>query len=213
MKFESNRFVAGAMRKKSAWLISAILLTVALIWTSNAAATVMRYADMARLIEISDVIVHGTITEQKTIFDKDRGHIVTNTTLKVKHAFLGDVTQSVRFQQWGGTFEDTTSYIPGDAHFEKNEEVVLFLRRGYDGDNKLYLSALSQAKYKVHRTNSGEAVISRDLSELSFVLPEDVKPVGGIDEAASGELSFYATLESLIAGIKQIDVTPRGGLQ
>lgn len=213
MTHKPSHFTAPALRTKSAWLISAILLAVALIWTSNAAATVMRYADMARLIEISDVIVHGTIAEQNTFFDKDRGHIVTNTTLNIKHAFLGDVTHSVRFQQWGGTFEDKTAYIPGDAHFEKDEEVILFLRRGFDGDNKLYLSALSQAKYKVHRNDDGKTIISRDLSDLSFVFPEDARPVRALDEAVSGELSFYATLESLIAGIKQIDVPPRGGLQ
>src|SRR5690554_2074218 len=201
---KSNRFAAPAMRTKSAWLISAILLAVALIWTSSAAATVMRYADMSRLIEISDVIVHGTVAEQKTFFDENRGHIVTNTTLNIKHTFLGDVTQTVRFQQWGGKLEDKTAFIPGDAHFEKNEEVILFLRRGYEGDNTLYLSALSQAKYKVHRNEDGKAIIGRDLSELSFVLPEDAKPVSVVDEAVSGEMSFYATLESLIAGIKQI---------
>lgn len=213
MNHKLNRFAPRALVPRSAWLLCAILLASAVLWTSNAAATVMRYADMARLIEISDVIVHGTVADQQTIFDNERGHIVTNTTLEIKHAFLGDVSKTVRFQQWGGTFEDKTAYIPGDAPFEKNEEVILFLRRGLDGDNTLYLSALSQAKYKVHRNDDGKTIISRDLSDLSFVHANSAKPVGVTDEAVSGEQSFYATLESLIAGIKQIDVPPRGGLQ
>ncbi len=202
-----------ALRKSSAWLLATFVLMGALLWTANASATVMRYADMSRLIEISDVIVHGKIVEQKSFFDQERGHILTNTTVEVKHAFFGEVSQTVRFQQWGGTYEDKISYIPGDARFEPGEEVVLFLRYGHPGDDRLYLSALSQAKYTVHRNQSGDALISRDLSDLSFVLPSDPTPVSGINERPTSEQSFYATLQSLVAGIKQIGVTPHGGVQ
>lgn len=176
-----------------------------------AQATVMRYADLARLVEISDIIVQGTVAEQSTYFDKAQGRVVTDTTFAVQRAFSGKVKERVTIQQWGGTYEGVTHMIAGDARFEKGEEVVVFLHRGADG--VVALSALGQSKYSVVKTSTGK-LVSRDFGDISILVDNMVaKPGASAQAGAPGQIvhvptetrelaAFSAELESLIAGIK-----------
>ncbi|MFU8803879.1 MAG: hypothetical protein ACNA8W_08740, partial [Bradymonadaceae bacterium] len=100
------------------------LLLMALVFLASApvTATVMKFADLVNLIEEADVIVHGHVSDRQTYFDKDQGFVVTDTTLRVKKSFHGDVKETVTFQQWGGEYEERTYHIPGDPSFEAGEE-------------------------------------------------------------------------------------------
>jgi hypothetical protein len=184
---------------------------------ASASATVMKYAGLETLIEISDVIVHGEVVGQKVYFDEDQGRVVTDTTFSVTRAFAGKVDDTVTIQQWGGTYKGITNFIAGDAHFEEGEKVIVFLHRGKDG--VLALSAMAQAKYTVVSTPQGK-LVSRDFSDLSIVVddPEAPKTDAGSmppvkvpdsivhlpKETRSFE-SFVAELEALVAGIKGAD--------
>ncbi|MBA2663676.1 MAG: hypothetical protein H0U74_15415 [Bradymonadaceae bacterium] len=184
-------------------LLGVALLIGALLLVSTASATVVRFADTTRLIEISDVIVQGKVAGQNTYFDQERGFVVTDTTISLSHVFFGKAEGRVTFSQWGGPYDDQIRFIPGDAQFEADEEVVLFLRRGEDGDNRLYLSALSQSKYKVYRTDAGQEFVSRDLSNLAFLIEEGgASRIDHVKERPVSVKSFHATLRSLIFGVK-----------
>lgn len=197
-------------------VLSALALVFGLSLVARPAlATVMRYADLARLVEISDIIVQGTVAEQKTYFDKAQGRVVTDTTFAVARAFSGKVKERVTIQQWGGTHEGVTHMIAGDARFEKGEEVVVFLHRG--GDGVIALSALGQSKFSIVRTSSGK-IVSRDFSDISIMVENMASkpgaPTGDAAQAgAPGQIvhvptetrelgAFSAELESLVAGIK-----------
>jgi hypothetical protein len=181
------------------WLsLIATVLSVGL-FVSSASATVMKYADVDRLIEISDIIIHAEVVEQKTYFDTEQDRVVTDTTFGVNRAFWGKVGEKVTIQQWGGTYQGTTHYIPGDARFEVGEEVVVFLHKGKD---VVALSALGQAKFSVEKTNEGK-LVSRDLSDITFMLEQNgQQKLGHLPGETRSFVSFVAELEALVQGIK-----------
>lgn len=183
-----------------AWLsLLAALLSVGL-FVSTASATVMKYTDVERLIEISDVIVHAEVVDQTTYYDKTQKRVVTDTTLGVKRAFYGKVGEKVTIQQWGGTYKGQTHTIPGDARFEPGEEVIVFLHRG---EGVIALSALGQAKFSVEKTDDGK-LVSRDLSDIAFMIedPSGTKKIAHLPGETRSFASFVAELEAQIAGIK-----------
>jgi|SRR5690554_368845 len=182
------------------------------LFATTASATVMKYADVEQLIEISDIIVQGTVAEQKVYFDQAQGRVVTDTTFKIERKFLGKVEQTVTIQQWRGTHKGITSEIPGDPNFEKGEEVIIFLHRGADG--VVALSAMGQSKFSIFPTAQGK-LVSRDFSDLAIMLQaSDIVKLNlaGAKGAAPGQLvnlpvqtrsydSFVAELDALVAGI------------
>ena len=183
-----------------AWLsLFAALLSVGL-FVSTASATVMKYAGVDRLIEISDMIVHAEVIDQTTYFDNAQKRVVTDTTLGVRRSFYGKVGEKVTIQQWGGTYGGKTHRIPGDARFEPGEEVIVFLHRG---DGVIALSALGQAKYSVEKTDDGK-LVSRDLSDIAFLIEQSggAKKIGHLPGETRSFDSFVAELQALVAGIK-----------
>ena len=181
--------------------VSLLIVSIGLLWASAAAATVMLYADLARLVELSDVIVQGRVVDQDTFFDEKADEIATITTVEVDHAYLGKVGKTVAFRQWGGNHGELMAKIPGDAHFEPYEEVVLFLADGkgqYAGMR--YLVALGQSKYTVFRAN-GNALVTRDLHDLAF-LDQSRNEISARPSEHYELRNFVPELEALIAAIK-----------
>lgn len=179
-----------------------ILLLATLSFATAASATVMRYADIPSLIDISDVIVQGTVVNETFLTEPDTGHTVTRTEIKVSRTFLGPAKEKLVFQQWGGIAEGKTSGVPGDARFEKGEEVILFLHSA-DKAPGLFLSALGQSKYKILRDANGVHVW-RTLDDMSF-LAEGTAPtrLEHRPDEKLGYDSFVAELEATIAAVKE----------
>lgn len=188
------------MRKGVFVAVLGLLISVGLL-VSSASATIMKHADLPRLVEISDVIVHGKVAEQDTYFDEDQQRVVTDVTISVKRNYHGAEGDSVTFQQWGGELNGTLHKIPGDASFENGEEVVVFLHRGDGGVTAL--SALGQSKFQVLR-NGGRTMVLRNLSEMSFLLDKSdgSTEITHMPDEKHGLESFSAELEALVAGIK-----------
>lgn len=193
-------FRLPVLRGSSRVLLSLVVLVVAL-WTTTAAATVMLYADLARLVELSDVIVQGRIVDQNTFHDEQADEVATITTVAVDKTYFGDVGKTVQFRQWGGEYGGKIAAIPGDARFDPYEEVVLFLADGKgEFAGMRYLVSLGQSKYRIVR-HGDNAFVVRDLTDLAFLNQE----TSVISHRPSERLSldaFIPELESLIAGIK-----------
>ncbi|MFW5967217.1 MAG: hypothetical protein ACOCV2_06845 [Persicimonas sp.] len=189
---------------------AAVLATVTL-FASTASATVMTYNDLDRMVEISDVIVHGTVVEQHTYMDKEQERVVTDTTLEVERNFYGASSQEITFQQWGGEYEGEIHRIPGDAQFQEGEEVILFL---HEGDGVLAPSALGQSKYQVRELGDDGKIASRDFSDIELLIeqPDGSKRMFEMPEETRSFESLTAELETLVAGIKQTEPQlPSGG--
>ena len=174
------------------------------LWASAAAATVVIYMDLATLVERSDVIVRVQVEEQRSYLDREQGRVVTDTTLAVEERFFGASPAKVVVQQWGGELADgRREQIAGDARFEPGEEAIVFLKRDRDGRKLFYLTALSQAKFRISQ-EGGRRYVQRDLSDLAFML-SDGKKVVEIDEVARPVVSFEAELRATVAAVKEID--------
>lgn len=181
--------------------VSTLIVLTALLTSVAASATVMVYTNLARLVELSDVVVQGRVVDQDTFYDETLREVTTVTTVEVDHAFLGDVGHQVEFRQWGGEWGGRIAQIPGDAQFSPYEEVVLFLVDGEDqyAGNR-YLTALGQSKYTIVRSG-GEISVLRNLHDIGFMDLEtsEISPrrseIHRYDE-------FVAELEALVAGIK-----------
>jgi len=183
-------------------LIAAWIALTVLAFGGVASATVMLYTDVARLVELSDVVVQGRVVDQNSFFDEERDEIATITTVEVDHVFLGDgIGQTIQFRQWGGEWADRLARIPGDAQFEPYEECILFL---VDGKGEFagmrYLTALGQSKYTVMR-HGGRVHVMRHLGDLAFLDPESNAIAPRRDEGWDYDV-FVAELEALVAGIK-----------
>lgn len=179
-------------------LLSVLLVTLC---ATSVGATVMRYVDLARLVELSDVIVQGHVVSQSTHVDAETEKLWTTTTVRVDTAFLGQPGRTVAFEQWGGEKDGVRAAIPGDATFREDEEVLVFL---VDGTGEFagarYLAALSQSKFTVDRTGR-KPVVERDFTNVAILDPDS----GVLAERSSKPIAlenFIPELESLIAGIK-----------
>lgn len=183
------------LRHLGAWL----LVSAALVLSSTLAfATVAIYMDMPSLVERSQVIVHGEVVSQQSTFDKARQLSLLQTTIKVKHAYLGEPGKELIVQQLGGEHEGNSMKIAGDAIFKEKEQVVLFLNKGED---KLhYLTSLGQSKFTI-RAEGKTVFVERDLTGFVFMKP-GVKGSQEIKEEPVKLRSFTKELEQTIATIK-----------
>lgn len=182
------------------WSIGAVAALFVLCISFSAQATVMRYVDLAELVQISDVIVVGTVSEKITLEEKD-GKLVTDVTIAPTQTLLGGEQKTLTFRQWGGETAEKRSAIPGDARFEVGEEVIVFLRRA-DKAPGLFLSALGQSKFQVIRTDKS-TIATRELHDISFLRDGDgpTKIEHKPDESGNFEY-LLIELESLIAAKK-----------
>ena len=165
-------------KKGTLWGAAGLSLALAcLAVVPQANATTMIYRSIEELAQRSALVVEGTVTGSET-YAGDEGRITTRWTVKVARTLRGQPVAEVRFEQWAGTLGDITTQIPGDARFTQGERVVLFLRG--DSPEKMYLTAMGQAKFTIHGGNqpakllrkaaiegAGQGILPLPLKELA----------------------------------------------
>ena len=164
--------------KRTLWGAAGLSLALAcLAVVPQANATTMIYRSIEELAQRSALVVEGTVTGSET-YAGDEGRITTRWTVKVARTLRGQPVAEVRFEQWAGTLGDITTQIPGDARFTQGERVVLFLRG--DSPEKMFLTAMGQAKFTIHGGNqpakllrkaaiegAGQGILPLPLKELA----------------------------------------------
>jgi hypothetical protein len=129
--------------------------------SSTAASAVM--LTRAQLVQQSDFVVRARAVEAFSAWSGDGSVILTRTRLQVQGFLKGKGPRDLWLEQYGGTVDDKSMDVPGDARIEPGQDLVLFLRKGDDG--VVYLTALSQAAYHVQ----GDKV-ARDMAGLVLFL-------------------------------------------
>ena len=167
-------------KKRNLWSAAGLSLALAcLAVVPQANATTMIYRSIEELAQRSAMVVEGTVSSAET-YAGDEGRITTRWTVKVARTLRGQPAAEVRFEQWAGTLGDITTQIPGDARFTAGERVVLFLRG--DSPEKMYLTAMGQAKFTIYGGNgpakllrkaaiegAGQGILPLPLKELAPV--------------------------------------------
>ena len=145
-------------------LLALSALVAVLATTGLAHATVVVPLSLSDQVGRADRIVRGQVVAMRSAYSPERGAILTWTELRVTETLKGPAAPVLVVRQMGGTANGQTQLVPGDAHFEIGDDVVVFLRDDASGDN-VFLFALAQSAYFV----SG-ASASRDLSQLTFAV-------------------------------------------
>lgn len=123
----------------------------------SASAATMRYASIADLTHASAAVVVGTLVDAR-VFEGDMGQTTTEWTVQIVETWRGDTSkETLTFQQWGGTLNGRTSYIPGDPQFTLGQTGVFFLHQP-EGE-PMALTAMRQSFFALGAqdlTNLGE---------------------------------------------------------
>lgn len=142
-----------------------LALSVSMILSSPAEATIAVQLDRAQLVEMSDIVVRATVLGATSQWNEDHSQILTLTRLGVAQYLKGSGPGDLVLRQFGGQVGDLVSRVAGDAHLEPGQDVVLCLRRGA---GVVYLTAMAQSAWYVTPVQGADAVASRDLSGLTL---------------------------------------------
>lgn len=121
-------------------MFAVLLLAVA------AHATSAMYVTDAEQAKLSTAVVVATVGTSTNAKSEQYNAPITLTKIKVDEVLYGTAPKELTIEQMGGTLGDQTMYVPGDARFEANTRVVLFLR---NVDGGWYLTAMEQSLYRI----------------------------------------------------------------
>lgn len=126
-----------------------VALSLLLLWTAGAGATVVVPADLGELSHDAIAIVRGRVARIDTQFTEDRGTIETLVTLEVESYLKGALGQIVRFRVPGGELGRLRSIVVGAPEFAVDQRVVVFL--GARGPSIPYIVGFNQGVFRVVR--------------------------------------------------------------
>jgi hypothetical protein len=130
------------------------------------------------LVRNADVIVHGKVGDAKSFRNEEDGRIYTRHTIEVTEFLKGGAGEkTVEVVTMGGELEDVGQIVPGEAKFEKGEEVVVCLKKSKLG---LVPVGMAQGKFRVEK-RAEKQVLVRDLGGILF-LGEEKGKLPAVDE-------------------------------
>src|SRR5829696_1272970 len=99
-----------------------LLLSVA------ARATVLLPIEFRELVATSSAIVHGRVTDSRSVFVDERRSVDTFVTVAVEDYLKGNLGEHVTFRVPGGEAGRYRTIFVGAPQFQRGDEVVLFLK-------------------------------------------------------------------------------------
>jgi hypothetical protein len=144
------------MRRLLISVVVSVFLALA-AWPMH--ATVLVPAEFREIVNGSQVIVHGTVTDVRADWTGDRFRIETIVTLEAASYLKGGPGERVTFRVPGGTIGRYRALMVGAPEFHAGEEVVLFLKA--DGPAVAHVFGLSQGVFRVRRElrSGGQVVV------------------------------------------------------
>jgi hypothetical protein len=174
------------------YLLAALLAGLVGLAASPVSATSALYLTEVEQAAESTAVVVARIGTAKVGVHPKWQRPITTTTVHVEELLLGSAPEMLTIEQFGGTIDGQTLYIPGDARFERGERCVLFLRQ-VDGD--WFLTAMQQSKYEI-RQGPRAQFLTRALSDGLFLRTEQgLKPM---DEPPQKPVQTLAELRTVL---------------
>lgn len=161
-------------------LLLALLLLLAPLSLQAAVGVRMPLPDLVRS---SSLVVRGKVTQSVPFKDSATGKIMTRHTLQVAEVWKGKAGTAVTVVTLGGELEEVGQWVPGEAAFEPEQEVVVFLVAA--GGNEFVVNAMAQGLFRVIQ-KEGKLLLVRDLSGIHFVGEKDpsvARPSNNQEEA------------------------------
>ena len=135
-------------------------LTASMAFSTSIDASTVVMLSTNQMVDASDAVVHGTITEVWTEEDAN-GIVWTRAQLEVSRVLKGKIEKkSYVIDQMGGQFGGNKTTVPGSPRFSHGEEGVFFLEQL--GSGKYSTVGMSLGKYTVRLDPySREKIIQR----------------------------------------------------
>jgi len=127
---------------------------------STSMATTMFHVTDTEQAKTSDAVVIATIGSATTSRHPNKKSIMTETNILVEEVLLGHAPTFLTIRQMGGTLNEKTMYVPGDAHLTEGSKVVLFLN---EESGTWYLTAMEQSKYELSHHHKMGWLMTREL--------------------------------------------------
>ena len=125
----------------------AATMTTAMAFSASVTASTVVVLSTDQMVDASDAVVHGTITEVWTEEDAN-GLVWTRAQIEVDRVLKGNKTKDAYVvDQMGGTFGGNQTTVPGRTRFSRGEEGVFFLEQL--GSGKFSTVGMSQGKLTV----------------------------------------------------------------
>ncbi len=153
----------------------ALLFAVLLVMPEETRAAVGIRLPLPDLVKSSPLVVRGKVTQSQSFQDPGTKRIMTKHTFLVAETWKGKATASVDVITLGGELEELGQWVPGEAVFTAEQEVVVFLVETKGG---FAVNSMAQGLFKVQKGLNG-LVLVRDLAGILFIGETDpgVRPV------------------------------------
>jgi hypothetical protein len=141
-------------------LLAATVLALALGCLPAQATTFvsMSEADLARR---SHAVVAARVSAIESGLDAAGGGVWTLVTLDVLEVLAGKVEdRRLVLHERGGALQGRSEWVFGSAEYAVGEQVLVFLR--FDADGSPRTTAMALGKYRLARSNGGDAIAVRD---------------------------------------------------
>ncbi len=135
------------MRTISSLLPLAALASLGGLSASTAEATTLVQLSTDQLVDASDVIVRGVVTEVWTETDSSTGHIWTHAQVEVSSVLKGGETELIIIEQPGGSWGGKTTEVIGAARFSVGEDAYFFVEHLDSGHTAL--TGMFQGKFNI----------------------------------------------------------------
>lgn len=139
-------------------------------------ATVLKL-DLESLVANSDQIVEGQVVEVESRVKN--GKVFTYTTIEVEEGLKGsEAGETITIKQMGGRTDELATRVAGVAHFERDEQAMVFLERPRAEASPM-ITGMSQGKFEiaVGPDNATPYVVPR-LGDIALLEPVEVDREG-----------------------------------
>lgn len=156
--------------------LAALLLLV----PTTASATVVKALSLVEKVEVSPVVLHGTVERIETRWVVPGARLETLVTLNVVEAIKGhfEPGDRVTFRRGGGEKDGFEQTAPGLAQYELGEEVIMFLEplgASYVaigiGIGKYGVERMGEGKFVTHDPDVAQARYDEVLQKPMQIVP------------------------------------------
>jgi len=154
---------------KKGWILGVFAF---LISVRPITATTFVNRTLEDVIHEAVYIVRGQTGSSYADYEKTTsGRIFTYTHLSITEVLKGDLKEKqILIRQPGGAKDGIEMHVPGTAHFNLNEEVVVLLGQKNTNDNDSYdVPGFTTGKYNIVKKDNGEIFLSNSLGGAALV--------------------------------------------
>ena len=161
---------------KWALILSIILLIMSTGFVDNIIAQKQK-SQIESLVEKSEVIVLGKVTEMRSEWNKNKSKIFTKVSIKVIENFKGsENNQTIVITHLGGEVDGVGELYSHMPKFTQDEEALIFAKR--DKENNLIVTNGLEGKFQITKNmTTGEKTVGlyKSLDDFSSSIKSIIK--------------------------------------